>query len=69
MTRRPWLARKWKICGLLFLATTLNYLDHQTLSILAPILREDMHLNNERLGWLARFSIGHICGGRSACWG
>ena len=52
MTRRPWLARKWKICGLLFLATTLNYLDRQTLSIPAPILREDMHLDNERLGWL-----------------
>ena len=52
MTPRPWLARKWKICGLLFLATTLNYLDRQTLSILAPILREEMHLDNERLGWL-----------------
>src|SRR5215831_2744861 len=52
MTRRPWLASKWRICGLLFLATTLNYLDRQTLSILAPILRKDMHLDNEKLGWL-----------------
>ncbi len=52
MTRRAWLAPKWKICGLLFLATTLNYLDRQTLSILAPILRVDMHLDNETLGWL-----------------
>ena len=52
MTRRPLLATKWRICGLLFLATTLNYLDRQTLSILAPLLREDMHLDNERLGWL-----------------
>src|SRR5262245_47336875 len=52
MTRRHWLAHKWRICGLLFLATTLNYLDRQTLSILAPILRQDMHLDNERLGWL-----------------
>jgi sugar phosphate permease len=47
-----WLARKWKTCGLLLLATTLNYLDRQTLSILAPLLREDMHFDNERLGWL-----------------
>ena len=52
MIRRPLLATKWKICGLLFLATTLNYLDRQTLSILAPILRHDMHLDNEALGWL-----------------
>src|SRR6266850_99890 len=52
MTHRPWLARKWKICGLLFLATTLNYLDRQTLSILAPILQKEMHLDNSALGWL-----------------
>jgi len=50
--RLPQLATKWKICGLLFLATTLNYLDRQTLSILAPILQKDMHLDNEALGWL-----------------
>src|SRR2546427_3213543 len=50
--RRPLLATKWKICGLLFLATTLNYLDRQTLSILAPTLQKDMHLDNEALGWL-----------------
>ena len=52
MTRRPLLATKWKLCGLLFLATTLNYLDRQTLSILAPILQKEMHLDNEALGWL-----------------
>jgi MFS transporter, ACS family, hexuronate transporter len=52
MPRRPLLATKWKICGLLFLATTLNYLDRQTLSILAPLLQKEMHLDNEALGWL-----------------
>jgi MFS transporter, ACS family, hexuronate transporter len=52
MNRQPLLAAKWKICGLLFLATTLNYLDRQTLSLLAPILRQEMHLDNETLGWL-----------------
>jgi len=30
------LPKKWQICIILFLATTLNYLDRQTLSILAP---------------------------------
>jgi ACS family hexuronate transporter-like MFS transporter len=36
----------------LFIATTLNYLDRQTMSILAPILQKEMHLDNEALGWL-----------------
>lgn len=31
-------ARRWIVCGLLFLTTTLNYLDRQALSILAPFL-------------------------------
>src|SRR5258708_12983642 len=46
------MALKWRLCLLLFLATTLNYLDRQTMSILAPILQKEMHLDNEALGWL-----------------
>lgn len=46
------MALKWRLCLLLFLATTLNYLDRQTISILAPILQKEMHLDNEALGWL-----------------
>lgn len=33
-------------------ATILNYLDRQSLSILAPTLQQDMHFNNVHLGWL-----------------
>src|SRR6266436_3631965 len=46
------MALKWRLCLLLFLATTLNYLDRQTMSILAPILQKEMHLDNGALGWL-----------------
>ncbi|MEK7406066.1 MAG: MFS transporter [Acidobacteriota bacterium] len=46
------MALKWKLCLLLFLATTLNYLDRQTISIVAPVLQKEMHLGNEALGWL-----------------
>ena len=46
------MALKWRLCLLLFLATTLNYLDRQTMSILAPILQKEMGLDNEALGWL-----------------
>lgn len=42
----------WGLCLLLFLATVLNYLNRQTLSILAPALQQQMHMDNEALGWL-----------------
>jgi len=48
--RSSWV--KWGICSLLFLATILNYLNRQTLSILAPTLQHQMHMGNEALGWL-----------------
>lgn len=44
--------KKWQICIVLFLATTLNYLDRQTMSILAPTLQKELHLDNEALGSL-----------------
>ena len=46
---------KWTVCILLFLATTLNYLDRQTLSILAPVVQKELGLDNEKLGIL--FSV------------
>jgi MFS transporter, ACS family, aldohexuronate transporter len=46
------MALKWRLCLLLLGATTLNYLDRQTMSIVAPILQKDLHLTNESLGWL-----------------
>ena len=51
---QPHLSR-WILCLLLFLATTLNYLDRQTLSILAPLLQAELKLDNVALGWL--FSV------------
>jgi MFS transporter, ACS family, aldohexuronate transporter len=44
--------KKWQLCILLLAATTLNYLDRQTLSILAPVLQKELHIGNEALGWL-----------------
>ena len=44
--------QKWGICILLFLATTLNYLDRQTMAILAPTIQDEMSLDNTALGWL-----------------
>lgn len=61
---------KWALCAMLFLATTLNYLDRQTLSILAPAIQKELSLDNEALGWLfsvfyysytfAQFAVGGL---------
>ncbi len=51
----PALLTKWGIPLLLLAATTLNYLDRQTLGILAPVIQKEMDLDNEALGWL--FSV------------
>lgn len=34
---------RWKICGLLFFATTLNYMDRQVLALLKPVLQDPVH--------------------------
>jgi len=37
---------RWTICGLLFFATTINYLDRQVLSLLAPQLSKEFNWSN-----------------------
>jgi len=37
---------RWTICALLFIATTVNYLDRQVLSLLQPYLAEKFHWTN-----------------------
>lgn len=41
---------RWTICGLLFFATTVNYLDRQVLSLLQPYLAERFHWTNNDYG-------------------
>src|ERR1041385_8800709 len=37
---------RWLMIGLVFWATVINYLDRQTLSVAAPLLREQFHMSN-----------------------
>jgi ACS family hexuronate transporter-like MFS transporter len=37
---------RWLMIGLAFLATMINYLDRQTLSVAAPLLRDQFHISN-----------------------
>lgn len=39
-------SRRWFMITLVFLATVINYLDRQTLSALAPVLREEFGMSN-----------------------
>ena len=50
--RLPRFGYRWSICALLFFATTINYIDRQVLSILAPTLQK-------HLGW-SEMEYGHI---------
>jgi len=43
---------RWRICALLFFATTINYVDRQVISILKPVLMHD-------LGW-DEIAFGHV---------
>jgi ACS family hexuronate transporter-like MFS transporter len=40
------LPRRWLMISFAFWATVINYLDRQTLSVAAPVLREQFHLSN-----------------------
>ena len=46
---RSW---KWLVCGLLLLATMVNYMDRLTLNLMAPRLMSYFHLDEEQYGQL-----------------
>ena len=59
---------KWFVCGLLFLATMMMYMDRQTLAPLAQRISHELHLSNEQYGALEQgfgfaFAIGAIVNG------
>ncbi|MBI4874493.1 MAG: MFS transporter [Acidobacteria bacterium] len=60
---------RWLICGLLFLATTINYMDRQILGILAPTLERDIGWSESQYGFIvtafnAAYAIGLLGFGR-----
>jgi MFS transporter, ACS family, hexuronate transporter len=51
-TEPPALDGRWTICAMLFVATTINYMDRQVLSILKPVLSGSiLHLQPLLPGW------------------
>jgi ACS family hexuronate transporter-like MFS transporter len=43
---------RWYICGLLFLACTINYVDRQTVAVLKPHLQDQLHWSESDYGWI-----------------
>jgi ACS family hexuronate transporter-like MFS transporter len=43
---------RWRICALLFFATTVNYIDRQVIGILKPVFEHDLHWDEKDFGWV-----------------
>jgi len=60
---------RWTICGLLFAASTINYIDRQVLGLLAPDLQRTIGWNELQYGYIvsafqAAYAIGFIFAGQ-----
>ena len=59
---------RWRICALLFFATTINYIDRQVLGVLAPYLQPIIGWNEIQYGYIvasfqAAYAIGLLIAG------
>jgi len=66
---RPIRHLRWWIGGLLFASTVINYLDRQTLSVLAPYLKAQYQWNNQNfaeivIAFRVAYSVGQTVAGR-----
>jgi len=52
MTRGPITRYRWVICALLFAATTINYVDRNSLGVLKTLLEKDLNWNEADYGWI-----------------
>jgi ACS family hexuronate transporter-like MFS transporter len=69
VNRAPIRHLRWYIGGLLFLSTTINYIDRQTLSVLAPHIKAEYQWTNSDFALLiiafrAAYAIGQSLSGR-----
>ena len=60
---------RWWILGLLFLATLINYMDRTIFAVLVPVMRGDLHIDNEVYGkltaaFLFAYTVGYLIMGR-----
>jgi ACS family hexuronate transporter-like MFS transporter len=66
--RPPPSSYRWTICALLFVVTTINYMDRQVLSILAPTLQLELHWSESQYAFVvysftAVYALGFLIAG------
>jgi MFS transporter, ACS family, hexuronate transporter len=64
---------RWTICALLFVATTMNYVDRQILGLLAPVLEKSIGWNQVQYGYIVTafqgaYAVGLLLMGRLMDW-
>jgi ACS family hexuronate transporter-like MFS transporter len=64
---------RWVVCALLFVATTINYLDRQVLATLKPTLQSTLHFDDAAYGWInfaftAGYAIMYVFAGKFVDW-
>jgi len=65
----PRIPLRWIAIGVFVLSSSLNYLDRQLLSALAPTLRSEFRLNNQQYGMIvSAFSIVYAVIAPAAGW-
>ena len=58
-----WHQVRWQVLALLFFVTVINFVHRQTLSVVAPVLRDEFHLSNSDYGGIASaFMFGMMVG-------
>lgn len=64
---------RWWIGGILFLSTAINYIDRQTISVLAPYLKVEYHWSNSDfalifIAFRIAYALGQTASGRFLDW-
>jgi ACS family hexuronate transporter-like MFS transporter len=67
-TAKPGGRYRWRVCAMLLVATTINYIDRQVLGVLAPFLQDEIGWNEIQYGYIVTafqgaYAIGLLCAG------
>lgn len=73
MRYRPIASLRWWIVGLLFLSTVINYVDRQTLSVLARTIQDDLGISDTGYArivqaFLLAYTVSYLVSGRITDW-
>jgi ACS family hexuronate transporter-like MFS transporter len=71
--RQTWRTLRWAIVAALFVISVINYLDRQSLSLLAPAIQKQLSLNDESYAhivaaFMVAYTISYLIAGRITDW-